>query len=71
MRREERPSDEGGADDGLGFGEIPWLSILLGLALLFAWGVVSLAHAYARGLAKVTDSFTPGFHSRGAARRHA
>ncbi len=39
----------------------PWLSILLGLALLFVWGVVSLAHAYARGLAKVNDSFTQGF----------
>jgi hypothetical protein len=39
----------------------PWLSILLGFALLFVWGVVSLAHAYARGLAKVTDSFTQGF----------
>jgi hypothetical protein len=39
----------------------PWLSILLGFALLVVWGVVSLAHAYDRGLAKVNDSFTNGF----------
>jgi hypothetical protein len=39
----------------------PWLSILLGFVLLVVWGVVSLAHAYDRGLAKVNDSFSKGF----------
>jgi CHASE3 domain sensor protein len=39
----------------------PWLSLLLGFALVFVWGVMSLAHAYDRGLAKVNDSFIQGF----------
>lgn len=39
----------------------PWLSLWLGLALVFAWGVMSLAHAYDRSLATVSDSFTHGF----------
>ena len=39
----------------------PWLSLLLGLALMFVWGVMSLAHAYDRGLAEVNDSLIQGF----------
>ena len=39
----------------------PWMSLWLGLALVFAWGVISLAHAYDRNLATVSDSFTHGF----------
>jgi hypothetical protein len=38
----------------------PWLYLLLGFALVFAWGVISLAHAYERSLARVNDSFTRG-----------
>jgi CHASE3 domain sensor protein len=37
-----------------------WLSLLSGLALIFAWGVISLAHAHERSLASVDDSFTQG-----------
>ncbi len=37
------------------------LSVLLGLALVFAWGVMSLAHAYDRSLTRMNDSFTRGF----------
>ena len=39
----------------------PWLSLLVGLALIFVWGVMSLAHAYYRRLARVNDSFMQGF----------
>lgn len=39
----------------------PWLSLLLALVLVFVWGVMSLAHAYYRRLAKVNDSFIQGF----------
>jgi hypothetical protein len=39
----------------------PWLSLLLALALVFAWGVMSLAEAYYRRLDKVNDSFIRGF----------
>jgi hypothetical protein len=39
----------------------PWLSLLLGFALVFAWGVISLAHAYDLSLAKMNDSFAQGF----------
>jgi hypothetical protein len=39
----------------------PWLSLLLALALVFVWGVMSLADAYYRRLAKVDDSFIQGF----------
>jgi hypothetical protein len=39
----------------------PWLSMWLGLALIFAWGLMSLAHAYNRSLAAVSDSFNQGF----------
>jgi hypothetical protein len=39
----------------------PWISLWLGLALVFAWGVMSLARAYDRNLATVSDSFTRGF----------
>jgi len=38
----------------------PWLYLLLGFALMFAWGVISLAHAHERSLARVNDSFTRG-----------
>jgi CHASE3 domain sensor protein len=39
----------------------PWMSLGLGFALVFAWGVMSLAHAYDRSLAKVNESFAQGF----------
>jgi hypothetical protein len=39
----------------------PWMSILLGLALVFVWGVISLAHAYDRSLTRMNDSFTQSF----------
>lgn len=39
----------------------PWMSLGLGLALVCAWGVMSLAHAYQRSLEKVNDSFDHGF----------
>jgi CHASE3 domain sensor protein len=39
----------------------PWLSLLLGLTLVFVWGVISLAHAYDRSLAEMKDSFAQGF----------
>jgi hypothetical protein len=39
----------------------PWLSLLLGFALAFVWGVISLAHAYDRSLAKMKDSYARGF----------
>jgi hypothetical protein len=39
----------------------PWLSLWVGLALMSAWGVMSLAHAYDLSLATVSDSFTHGF----------
>jgi len=39
----------------------PWMSILLGLALVFVWGVMSLAHAYDRSLGRMNDSFTRSF----------
>ena len=39
----------------------PWMSLWLGLALVFAWGVMSLAHAYEQSLAEVNDSFDQGF----------
>ena len=39
----------------------PWLSLWLGFALMFVWGVMSLAHANDQSLAKVNDSFTQGF----------
>jgi hypothetical protein len=39
----------------------PLLSLLLGLALVFVWGVMSLVHAYDRDLAKVNDCFIQGF----------
>ncbi len=38
----------------------PWLSLLPGFALVFAWGVISLAHAHERSLAQVNDSFVHG-----------
>ncbi len=38
-----------------------WLSPLLGLVLVFVWGVLSLAHAYDRSLTRMNDSFTEGF----------
>lgn len=41
--------------------QFPWLSLLVGLALVFFWGVMSLAHAYYRRLDKVNDSFIQGF----------
>ncbi len=39
----------------------PWLSLGLGLALVFVWGVMSLAQAYDRSLARVNDSFARTF----------
>lgn len=39
----------------------PWLSLWLGIALVFAWGVMSLAQAYDRSIATVSDSFNHGF----------
>ncbi len=39
----------------------PWMSLGLGLALVFAWGVMSLARAYGQSLATVNDSFDQGF----------
>jgi CHASE3 domain sensor protein len=39
----------------------PWVSLLLGGVLLFAWGVMSFANAYDRSLTKVDDSVTRGF----------
>jgi hypothetical protein len=39
----------------------PWLSLLVGFALVFVWGLMSLTHAYDRSLATVNDSFTQGF----------
>jgi CHASE3 domain sensor protein len=39
----------------------PWMSSVLGCVLVFAWGVMSLAHAYEQSLAKVNDSFDEGF----------
>jgi CHASE3 domain sensor protein len=39
----------------------PWLSLWLGFALVVVWGVMSLAQAYDRSLAKVNDSFAQGF----------
>jgi len=39
----------------------PWMSILLGLALVFVWGVMSLAHAYDRSLGRMNYSFTRSF----------
>ena len=38
-----------------------WLSLLIGLALVSAWGVLSLAHAYDRALTKVSNSFIQVF----------
>jgi CHASE3 domain sensor protein len=38
-----------------------WMSFGLGLALVCAWGVMSLAHAYQQSLAQVNDSFDQGF----------
>ena len=38
----------------------PWLSVLSGLAIVVAWGVISLAHAHERSLARVNDSFIQG-----------
>jgi hypothetical protein len=37
-----------------------WLSLLSGLALIFAWGVISLAHGHERSLASVDNFFTQG-----------
>jgi hypothetical protein len=39
----------------------PWLSVLIGFALVFVWGVMSLVRAYDRSLAKANDSFIQGF----------
>jgi CHASE3 domain sensor protein len=39
----------------------PWMSLVLGFVLVFAWGVMSLAHAYEQSLAQVNDSFDQGF----------
>jgi hypothetical protein len=39
----------------------PWVSLLLGFALVFVWGVMSLGHVYDRSLARVNESFTQGF----------
>jgi CHASE3 domain sensor protein len=39
----------------------PWMSLVIGFVLVFAWGVMSLAHAYEQSLAKVNDSFDQGF----------
>jgi hypothetical protein len=39
----------------------PWLSLFLGLTLVFVWGVISLAHAYDRSLAEMKESFAQGF----------
>jgi hypothetical protein len=39
----------------------PWLSLLLGLGLVFVWGVISLAHAYDRSLGRMKDSYAQGF----------
>jgi hypothetical protein len=38
----------------------PWLSLLLGLALVFVWSVMSLGHAYNRTLTKMNYSFAQG-----------
>ncbi len=36
----------------------PWSYLLPGFALIFAWSVISIAHAHQRTLASVNDSFT-------------
>jgi CHASE3 domain sensor protein len=45
--------------------EYSWLSLTVAFALLFVWGVISLALAYDRRLADVNESFTGAFRVAG------
>jgi hypothetical protein len=40
--------------------KLPWFSLLLGFAMVVVWGLISIAHAHERSLARVNDCFVQG-----------